>query len=84
LKWLQENDLKWLVPVFKENELGGGVLLKLSEETLKNDLQIKAFGNRLKLLEKIENLTRQSEVGPTSRSNPAASSSPNLKTLQGV
>lgn len=57
-KWLGENEFQTLIPIFKENEIDGEILLNLNEEKLKNELQIKALGIREKLMKKIKTLPK--------------------------
>ncbi|KFQ37814.1 WD repeat, SAM and U-box domain-containing protein 1, partial [Mesitornis unicolor] len=54
--WLCAQDLADLVGLFKMNNIDGKELLKLTKESLTNELKIESLGLRSKVLQKIEEL----------------------------
>uniref|UniRef100_A0A803VF37 WD repeat, SAM and U-box domain-containing protein 1 n=1 Tax=Ficedula albicollis TaxID=59894 RepID=A0A803VF37_FICAL len=56
--WLCAQDLADFVGLFKMNNIDGKELLKLTKESLANELKIESLGLRSKVLQKIEELRR--------------------------
>eukprot|EP01084_Bolivina_argentea_P040794 75309_1 len=71
IKWLQlthDGDLRDLIDPFKAQKISGVTFVKLSEENLKNDLEIKQFGLRdgfISARNKLLQQSKQNKLKPT-------------------
>lgn len=67
-KWKVDHVVEWLVKIdmakyeniFREHEITGDSLLELTDEYLKNELNIRILGNRITILKRIRNLKHNS------------------------
>ena len=67
-KWKVDHVVEWLIKIdmakyeniFREHEITGDSLLELTDEYLKNELNIRILGNRITILKRIRNLKHNS------------------------
>ena len=67
IKWLGENGFASIIPIFKENEIDGEILLELSDDQLETKLGIKSFGTRKKLIKAISEMNKSSSSSPVTQ-----------------
>lgn len=76
--WTVENVVAWMsvleaelsqyAPLFGQNDINGQVLLNLTNDTLRDELGIRSYGHRQRLLGEIHNIQRSTDFPPLSAS----------------
>ena len=78
--WTVENVIAWMsilepdlgqyAGLFRNNDINGPVLLNLTNETLRDELGVRSYGHRQRLLSEIHNIQRSTDFPPLSASRP--------------